>query len=151
MRHSATGVDMIRSATIDDACEIARLSAQLGYPASVEVFAERLRRLLPLSTHDVLVADAGAGVLAGFVGVERRLMIESWDRVEIVGLVVDATARRTGVGRRLVAAAEDWARRSGVDALFLRSNVLRPEAHPFYEGLGFQRTKTQHAYLKPLH
>jgi hypothetical protein len=34
--------------------------------------------------------------------------------------------------------------------LFLRSNVLRAEAHPFYEQLGFLRTKTQHAYVKPL-
>ena len=77
-------------------------------------------------------------------------MIESGERVEIVGLVVDEQARRTGTGRRLVAAAEDWARARGMPELFLRSNVLRTEAHPFYEQLGFLRTKTQHAYVKPL-
>jgi hypothetical protein len=36
---------VIRSATLADAAEIARLSAQLGYPAEVPVFADRLRRL----------------------------------------------------------------------------------------------------------
>jgi GNAT superfamily N-acetyltransferase len=75
-------------------------------------------------------------------------MIESGERVEIVGLVVDAQARRGGIGRAMIAAAEAWTRARGLDALYLRSNVLRPEAHPFYEGLGFLRTKTQHAYLK---
>ncbi|HEX2083533.1 MAG TPA: GNAT family N-acetyltransferase [Xanthomonadaceae bacterium] len=138
----------IRDATVDDAPEIARLSAQLGYPAEAAVFAERLRRLLPLPTHAVLVCEHEGGGLDGFVGLEHRLMIEAGERVEIVGLVVDARARRGGVGRALIAAAEAWTRARGLDALFLRSNVLRPEAHPFYESLGFLRTKTQHAYLK---
>jgi GNAT superfamily N-acetyltransferase len=140
----------IRTATLADAAEIARLSAQLGYPADADVFAERLRRLLPSPVHDVLVADdeADDARLRGFVGVERRLMIESGERVEIVGLVVDAGARRGGVGRALVAAAEAWARAHGLDTVFLRSNVVRPEAHPFYEGLGYARVKTQHAYSK---
>jgi GNAT superfamily N-acetyltransferase len=138
----------IRSATVDDAPEIARLSAQLGYPDDVAVFEARLRRVLPLPTHAVLVCERGDGRLGGFVGLEHRLMIESGERVEIVGLVVDAQARRGGIGRAMIAAAEAWTRARGLDALYLRSNVLRPEAHPFYEGLGFLRTKTQHAYLK---
>lgn len=98
----------------------------------------------------MLVHEGEGNRLAGFVGLEQRLMIESGERVEIVGLVVDERARRTGTGRRLVAAAEDWARARGMPELFLRSNVLRAEAHPFYEQLGFLRTKTQHAYVKPL-
>lgn len=139
---------MIRAATIDDAGEIARLSAQLGYAADVAVFEDRLRRMEAMPTHAVLVDDTGDGRLAGFVGLEQRLMIESGDRVEIVGLVVDADARRSGAGRRLVAAAEAWTRERGIDTLFLRSNVLRGEAHVFYPALGFELGKTQHAYFK---
>jgi N-acetylglutamate synthase-like GNAT family acetyltransferase len=146
----AARIALIRAATIDDAAEIARLSAQLGYPADVATFAERLDRLSRSPTHAVLVCEGGGGRLAGFVGVERRLMIESGDKVEIVGLVVDADARRAGTGRRLVAAAEDWARAQGIVELFLRSNVLRPEAHAFYPALGFERGKTQHVYRKAL-
>jgi N-acetylglutamate synthase-like GNAT family acetyltransferase len=141
---------MIRRATVDDAAEIARLSAQLGYPATIAAFAERLRLLQSRDTHAVLVHEGEGNRLAGFVGLEQRLMIESGERVEIVGLVVDERARRTGTGRRLIAAAEDWARARGMPELFLRSNVLRAEAHPFYEQLGFLRTKTQHAYVRPL-
>lgn len=139
---------MIRAATIGDAGEIARLSAQLGYAAEVAVFEDRLRRMEAMPTHAVLVDDAGDGRLAGFVGLEQRLMIESGDRVEIVGLVVDADARRSGAGRRLVASAEAWTRARGLDTLFLRSNVLRNEAHAFYPALGFELGKTQHAYFK---
>jgi N-acetylglutamate synthase-like GNAT family acetyltransferase len=146
----AARIALIRGATLADAAEIARLSAQLGYPAEVAVFAGRLERLLPLATHAVLVCEGGDGRLAGFVGLEQRLMIESGDKAEIVGLVVDAAARRAGAGRRLVAAAEDWARARGLRELFLRSNVVRPEAHAFYPALGFERNKTQHVYRKPL-
>ena len=35
-------------------------------------------------------------------------------------------------------------------AVFLRSNVARPEAHAFYPALGFERSKTQHVYRKAL-
>jgi GNAT superfamily N-acetyltransferase len=146
----AAGIALIRGATLGDAAEIARLSAQLGYPADVAVFADRLARLLPLPTHAVLVCEGDDGRLSGFIGLEQRLMIESGDKVEVVGLVVDADARRTGAGRRLIAAAEDWARTRGLRELFLRSNVVRPEAHAFYPALGFERCKTQHVYRKAL-
>ena len=141
---------LIRSATLADAAEIARLSAQLGYPADIAVFVDRLERILPSRTHAVLVCEGDDGRLAGFVGLEHRLMIESGDKAEIVGLVVDADARRTGAGRNLIAAAEDWARTRGLLELFLRSNVARPEAHAFYPALGFERSKTQHVYRKAL-
>ena len=141
---------MIRAATLDDAADIARLSAQLGYPADVAVFADRLQRMLRLPTHAVLVCEGEGDRLAGFIGLEQRLMIESGDKVEVVGLVVDANARRSGAGRRLIAAAEDWARARGLAELFLRSNIVRPEAHAFYPALGFERSKTQHVYRKAL-
>ena len=32
----------------------------------------------------------------------------------------------------------------------VRSNVVRHESHPFYERVGYERTKTQHAYRKRL-
>lgn len=140
----------IRSAAIADALEVARLSAQLGYPADAAVFAQRLAALLDSPKHAVLVADAGDAGLHGFVGVEHRLMLEMGERVEIVGLVVDAVARGGGVGRALVTAAEHWARARGIDEVFVRSNVVRPESHPFYERIGYLRSKTQHVYRKRL-
>ena len=139
-----------RDATVGDAAEISRLSAQLGYPAPVEAFETRLRKLLRSSQHAVFVVDANNGRLAGFIAVEQRLIIEYGERAEIAALVVDAEIRRGGVGRALVAAAERWAAELGMQDLVVRSNAARAESHPFYESLGYERTKTQHVYRKPL-
>jgi len=57
---------------------------------------------------------------------------------------------RSRVGRRLVAAVEEWAADRGLEEVTVRSNVVRPEAHPFYERLGYRRAKNQHAYRKSL-
>lgn len=141
---------IIRNATPADAAEIARLSAQLGYPASVETFDARLRKLLDSPRHAVLVAAGDGDRLNGFVATEQRISLELGERVEIVALVVDADARRAGVGKALVATAEQWAADIGTPHVFLRSNILRQESHPFYESIGYTRTKTQHAYTKPL-
>ncbi|MDR0184780.1 GNAT family N-acetyltransferase [Lysobacter arvi] len=139
----------LRRARIGDAAELARLSAQLGYPQAADAFERRLRRLLISADHPVIVAvgDDDAHLL-GFVALERRLMLEAGDRVEIVALVVDEAARRRGIGQSLVDAALDWAREIGIGEVIVRSNVARELSHPFYEGAGFQRLKSQHVYRK---
>jgi GNAT superfamily N-acetyltransferase len=53
-----------------------------------------------------------------------------------------------GVGRNLVGAVESWARDRGIETVSVRSNIVRVEAHPFYQSMGFDRVKTQHAYRK---
>lgn len=143
----------IRIAGVDDAAEIARLSAQLGYPASADEFAARLAHLLALPRQcAVFVADADERIstLLGFVAMERHYTLESGERAEIATLVVDVTARRRGIGEALVRAGEDWARGFGFQEVRVRSNVQRAESHPFYERAGYVRAKTQHAYRKAL-
>lgn len=138
----------LRRARIGDAAELARLSAQLGYPQATDAFERRLRRLLISADHPVLVATDDDATLLGFIAIEHRLMLEAGDRVEIVGLVVDDAARRRGIGQQLVDAALDWARDIGVAEVIVRSNIARDESHPFYEGAGFERIKTQHVYRR---
>lgn len=140
---------VLRGAQVADATEIARLATQLGYPASAEEMAPRLAVLLSGSEHAVFVA-AQKQRLLGWIGVERRTTLETGEKAEIVGLVVDAEARRMGVGEDLLHAAEDWARRQGMGALMVRSNTARTESHPFYEKHGYARRKSQHVYFKPL-
>ncbi len=54
--------------------------------------------------------------------------------------VVDASARGTGVGDKLMDAALKIARRRGCYRLSLTSNRKRPRAHRFYEKFGMRRT-----------
>lgn len=139
----------LRPARIEDAAEIARLSTELGYPADADEMAPRLRAVLADANRPVIVASAKS-VLLGWIGLERRLSLEGGDQAEIVGLVVDARARRAGVGAALVEAAEHWARGLGYGQLVVRSNIARVESHPFYEKHGYVRRKTSHVYAKPL-
>ena len=139
----------IRRAVIADAAELARLSGELDYPLTADEMRQRLSALLPSERHYVAVIPSG-GRLLGWMHVEHRVSLESGDRAELVGLVVDSTARRRGVGRQLVDAAEHWALAQGLSTLTVRSNVARELSHPFYESLGYERAKTQHVYRKTL-
>ncbi len=138
----------IRSARMSDAVEMARLSAELGYPMSVDEMGARLHRLLVDARHFVAVAHDGVDGLLGWLHVEHRVSLEAGDRAELMGLVVDGSVRRRGTGRVLVDAAERWAQSRGLMALTVRSNVARELSHPFYEALGYAREKTQHVYRK---
>ncbi len=141
----------IRPIRANDAPFLAGLLAQLGYPSELDVVVSRLASLLNSPTQQVLVAvPADDSRIDGYVGVERRLTLVEGERVEITGLVVDSSARRSGVGRALMRAAEQWAVQRGVAIVVVRSNVMRPESHPFYEALGYQRMKTSHTYHKEL-
>jgi GNAT superfamily N-acetyltransferase len=138
----------IRSAAIDDVEVLALLSGELGYPATSTQLGGRLQSLL-MREHDhaVFVATVEEAIV-GWIHVGLRRVLEVDDRAEILGLVVSSQVRQRGVGRALVAAAESWAAHVGLSEVVVRSNVARAESHPFYERLGYTRTKTQHVYLK---
>jgi GNAT superfamily N-acetyltransferase len=126
---------------------MARLAGELGYPMSTAEMARRLDVLLPSERHHIAVAADGDHLL-GWVHVEHRFSLEGGDRAELMGLVVDSSARRRGLGRELVEVAENWARTRGIAAVTVRSNAARDLSHPFYEALGYAREKTQHVYRK---
>jgi ribosomal protein S18 acetylase RimI-like enzyme len=139
----------IRPLRATDAPRISELLAQLGYPSDVDAVTGRLTGILNSPDQQVLVAvSAGDARVDGYIGVERRLILAEDARAEINGLVVDSAVRRSGVGRALVHAAERWAVQHNLHTVVVRSNVVRPESHPFYEGIGYRRTKTSHTYRK---
>jgi GNAT superfamily N-acetyltransferase len=140
----------VRRARPEDAPDVAALSSQLGYPVPESILAQRLERILDRTDEIVLVGCGPDGAVIGWVhGAEQRFL-EAEPRCELLGLVVDRGHRRQGMGERLVAAVENWARSRGVTEISVRSNIVRPESHPFYEHLGYRRAKTQHVYRKPL-
>ena len=139
----------IRIATADDGERITLLAAQLGYSSGPEQTRERIAALSPLSHHVVYVAELDDGII-GWLHAHVHHTITDDASTEIAGLVVDAQFRGTGVGRALMAAAEEWARSQGCKSVRLRSNVVRSGAHAFYRRLGYEITKSQHAFRKQL-
>ena len=140
----------IRPARPEDALAIARLSGVLGRNNDDAKIRESLERLRVRDYEVVLVSEAASGEFVGWVHGADREALGVGRRCEILGLVVDRAARGGGLGRRLVAAVEDWGRGRGLDEVLVRSNTLRQESHPFYEKLGYERSKTQHVYRKQL-
>jgi GNAT superfamily N-acetyltransferase len=141
----------IRPAALDDSSRLAELCGVLGYPAEPQEFALRLRRVLSRSEHIVFLAELEPSHIAGWIHAATHEFLEAGQQCEILGLVVASEHRGQGVGRRLVTAAEAWARDRGFEDLTVRSNIMRMESHPFYERMGFTRVKTQHVYRKRLH
>ncbi len=139
----------VRRARSSDAPALAELSGQLGYPATEKEIRERLKRLRPPALHAVFVAEAEHEVI-GWLHVSVSCLLESPVRAEINGLVVTEARRSCGAGAKLLAAAEDWARKRKCTGMSVRSNVIRERAHAFYERNGYEHYKTQKAFRKPL-
>lgn len=135
---------------MDDALEVARLATELGYPIEPDEMQALLARLLTHPTHYVAVASGENGKLLGWVHVEYRFSLEGGPRAEIMGLVVDSSAQREGIGGSLAGLAESWASECGLRKITVRSNVARTASHLFYEGHGYKREKTQNVYAKAL-
>ncbi len=140
----------IRRATESDSAEIARLAGQLGYPVSDKAMRLRLQRLLANPDDVIFVADTGEGHLLGWIHGVCSQYVESECRVEIGGLVVEEKFHRKGIGRALVAHLERWALERGLTQTVVRCRTTRPEAHLFYESLGYGKTKTQVVFRKSL-
>ena len=61
-------------------------------------------------------------------------------RVKVESVKVKAARRSGGIGARMIAFAEGYAREQGARAMELTSNKTRKDAHRFYERLGFARS-----------
>jgi len=140
----------VRAARTADAARLAVLSGQLGYPCSSAGIRARLRNLLADNRHAVWVAELEGGEVAGWIHVFVKQLLESGREAEIGGLVIDESFRGQGAGKALIERAERWARAKRLKSVSLRSNILRKDAHIFYQKLGYKIIKTQSAFRKPL-
>ena len=132
----------IRDARPGDEAALARLADQLGYPAQAETVAARIVKYFGNPEERVIVAELDGGVIA-WTSVALVDHFYTPRCVEISGLVVDAGLRGRGIGAALLAEAKRWAAGLGVATVRLRANVIRAEAHRFYERQGFARVKQQ--------
>ena len=140
----------IRCATEQDSAAIAQLSGDLGYATNPEIMQQRVREVLASTMDLLLVAVDSSGQAVGWLQAHAAHIVESGFRVEITGLIVSPSLRRSGVGRALIKEAERWAKNRSAQVIVVRSNIKRVESHAFYPALGYTATKTQQVYRKPL-
>lgn len=141
---------VIRTAGVEDAAELARLAGQLGYPCTPSEVASRLALESADTNRLVIVAESHQAMVVGWLAAETSGHFFAVPDVVISGLVVDEAIRGSGVGKALLARAEEWTKGKGMPRIRLRSSLKRTEAHEFYKHLGYSISKQQYAFVKEL-
>jgi len=132
----------IRPMEARDAEAGSRLMSQLtGQEVDVDEMRNRLDFVHGSPIDWLFVAEV-EGRVCGVMGFRLRERIERVGRYgEVSVLVVDAGARRQGIGRALLEHAEHLAREHGCMGTWLVSGFRRAEeAHRFYAELGYEPT-----------
>lgn len=145
----------LRAATESDLGSILSL---VNAAFQVESFFKKRDRLTAaeLESHfkkGIFLVSGDEGRIAGCVYVERN-----GDHAYFGLLSIDPSRQRTGLGRRLIAAAEEFARETGAHFMDLKFINLRTELPGIYEKLGYQIIGTQpypvertHLLSQPVH
>lgn len=130
----------IRDAVVTDIEEMAQLMTELGYPTTPGDMASRFEILNRHPDYKTLVAELN-GELVGMAGLHKVLYFElNGAYMRIQAFVVKQTARKIGIGRKLIAACEDWGRQQGIALVVLNSGNReeRIPAHAFYKQVGYE-------------
>src|SRR5690242_12484664 len=137
----------IRLAQPSDHDQLVRMREALWPNASAEEHARELALILegkppvtlPLI---ILVAEASDRTLAGFLEVDLRSHADGCDPLRPVGYVegwyVAENHRHNGIGRKLLAAAEDWARSHGCLEMASDTWVDNEVSERVHEALGYE-------------
>lgn len=140
----------VRLAQLNDSDRIAELAGQLGYPCTGSDVRKRLAEMQESKQDVVFVAELPGGQVVGWIGAYIFRSIELDPFAEINGLIVDENFRSHRVGKILLKAAEEWARRMGSTLVSVHSNIVRERAHRFYTNDGYELVKTQRIFRKRL-
>ncbi|MBV9002278.1 MAG: GNAT family N-acetyltransferase [Solirubrobacterales bacterium] len=95
-------------------------------PATLADYAERVRAA------DVFVAEEDAGVVGLIV------LVREPDHLLIENVAVDPDRQGAGIGRALMARAEQFARESGLGEVRLFTNVIMTRNQAIYRHLGYR-------------
>jgi ribosomal protein S18 acetylase RimI-like enzyme len=134
----ASGEMTIRLATQDDVTQIVRL-----VNAAYATYLDRMERppAPMLADYVTLIAHGEVYVLESGAEIAGVLVIEEQNRALFIeNVAVDPACQGQGLGRKLMAFAEERAREYGLRELRLYTNEVMVENLAFYQKLGFEET-----------
>jgi predicted N-acetyltransferase YhbS len=134
----------IRAATDADAAAIVRLIGELGYSVTEDEVRQRLPLIAGPGLH-ALVAELDGAVVGCLTTSAMQVLHRRAPVGRIAMMVVADGLRGRGIGRFLVRAAEALLVADDCYMVEVTSNLARPDAHRFYEGLGYERTSLRFA------
>jgi aminoglycoside 6'-N-acetyltransferase I len=149
----------IRLAQMSDRNQLVHMRVALWPNASAEEHARELTLILegnapvtlPLI---ILVAEASDRILAGFLEVDLRSHADGCDPLRPVGYIegwyVAENHRHKGIGKKLLAAAEDWARSQGCVEIASDTWIDNEVSQRVHEALGYEVVDRWVHYRKTL-
>ena len=151
----------IRAARLSDLDQLAPMLAALWPTSSAQEHAQELRLLLGGKADAVLtmpltifVAEASDQTLVGFLEVDLRSHADGCNPSQPVGYIegwyVAEDYRQRGVGARLIASAEDWARSHGCIEMASDAIIDNQVSQHVHEALGYEVVDRCVHYCKKL-
>ena len=129
--------DSLQRATDQDAEAVAELLTTLGYPCTSEDARKRLANFRDAPGQELWLARSD-GDTVGMLALQFFYYLPLGARTcRITALAVAEHARRRGVGKMLLLAAETRARQDGSVRIELTSAAQRGDAHAFYRACGY--------------
>lgn len=137
----------VRLAQSSDRDQLARMRQALWPKASAEELTRELTQILegkaqvttPLI---ILVAEASDSELAGFLEIDLRSHADGCNPFRPVGYIegwyVAENQRHNGIGKRLLATAEDWVRSQGCVEMASDTWIDNEVSQCAYQALGYE-------------
>ncbi len=142
------GMLVVREAKPTDSEAISTLLNQLRHPSSADHIQHQLESTAAKNLIDILVATSD-GRVVGMLALQTTPQFhEEPPLARIIDLCVLESHRGREVGRRLVEAAENVARKKGCCKLEVTASNFRKAAHRFYQRNGLK--PTHHYFAKEL-
>lgn len=132
----------VRAYVDSDLAGLAALMADLGSPTSIEDMKLRMERIAGSPNYFTFVAVLDHQIV-GMIGLRMQHSYVSNDlKTQVSSLVVKPEVQGHGVGKALLAHAEDWAVEQGSHFVYVNSGIKeeRTDAHAFYKKRGYSVT-----------
>ena len=129
----------IRVVEMNDAAALAQLMCELGYETTKPEMQMRMERIATDERYRTFVAVRD-GRVCGMIGTFTSLSYEHNDPGgRILAIAILSTMRRRGIGRALIATAENDFADRGIRRVALNTRLVREDAYKFYESLAYER------------
>ena len=139
----------IRKATLADSNQLISLVEQLGYKLNEETMKKNINAYIQLPNRELIVAEMDGNVI-GCLALDLLPTFHAEEKqMRIISLVVDQLCRGKGIGRFLLHAAEDIAKKEQCWMIELTSSSRREKdgTHAFYINEGYAKNGNQ-AYFR---